>query len=99
MSFTIVDIREINKYFGSKKVARELTEEGARISICDYTESVLNKTGKDKDKAQTKSEILRGAREVAKAIKSEAKDKAALIIKDAKEKAALIKSKGKTAGK
>ena len=52
MSFTIVDVKEINKYFGNKKVTRELTEESAKTSICDYTESVLNKVGKDKDKAQ-----------------------------------------------
>ena len=51
MTVTLGNLTEIKKSFRKVYLGKELTEESARTSICDYTENLLRKSDKDKDKA------------------------------------------------
>lgn len=51
MAITLGNLDEIKKSFRKVKVGKELTEESARANICDYTENLLRKNDKDKNKA------------------------------------------------
>ena len=51
MAVTLGNLSEIKKSFRKVKLGKELTQESARVSICDYTENLLRKNDKDKDKA------------------------------------------------